>query len=95
MEMEPTGLAAAADCAESLKELYGFLDGELTVERRTHIRAHLESCLDCYGAFDFEAELRMVISTRCREDVPDSLRSRVADALRQVATEIEGGGSKI
>jgi len=29
------------DCAESLKELYAFLDGELTGDRRTHIKAHL------------------------------------------------------
>ena len=76
---EPT-----SDCAESLKELYAFLDGELTPERRTHIRAHLEGCLPCYEAFDFEAELRIVVSTRCREEVPDALRNRVADAIRKL-----------
>jgi mycothiol system anti-sigma-R factor len=75
------------DCAESLKELYTFLDGELTVERRVHIQAHLEGCQDCYEAFDFEAELRMVVSTRCREEVPDQLRARVADALRACEDE--------
>ena len=75
------------DCAESLKELYTFLDGELTVERRLHIRQHLESCQNCYEAFDFEAELRIVVSTRCREEVPDHLRNRVADALRNLGAE--------
>jgi mycothiol system anti-sigma-R factor len=73
-----------SDCAESLKELYAFLDGELTTERRSHIRAHLEGCLPCYEAFDFEAELRIVVSTRCREEVPEALRSRVADAIRKL-----------
>lgn len=81
--MEPT----AADCADSLKELYTFLDGELTVERRLHIREHLDDCQNCYEAFDFEAELRIVVSTRCREEVPDSLRNRVAEALRQAQSD--------
>ncbi len=78
-----------SDCADSLKELYTFLDGELTVERRLHIREHLDACQNCYEAFDFEAELRIVVSTKCREEVPDALRDRVARALRQVR-ETEG-----
>ena len=84
METDHGGMAGPGDCADSLKELYGFLDGELTIERREHIKVHLDDCLQCYEAFDFEAELRIVISTRCREEVPDSLRDRVADALRRL-----------
>ena len=84
IEMDSSDLATSEDCAESLKELYSFLDGELTIERRGHIQTHLDDCLQCYEAFDFEAELRIVISTRCKEEVPDDLRSRVADALRQL-----------
>jgi mycothiol system anti-sigma-R factor len=72
------------DCANSLKELYAFLDGELTADRRGHIQAHLDGCMPCYEAFDFEAELRIVIAARCREEVPDALRARVADALREL-----------
>jgi mycothiol system anti-sigma-R factor len=77
------------DCAESLKELYVFLDGELTIERRTYLQAHLEGCQDCYEAFDFEAELRMVVSTRCREEVPEHLRARVFEALRACQDETD------
>jgi anti-sigma factor (TIGR02949 family) len=72
------------DCADSLKELYTFLDGELTPDTRDHIRAHLDGCVQCYEAFDFEAELRMVVSTRCRDEVPEALRNRVAEALRRL-----------
>ena len=84
IEMDPSGLAPSEDCADSLKELYSFLDGELTTERRSHIQHHLDDCLECYEAYDFEAELRIVISTRCKEEVPEHLRNRVADALRQL-----------
>jgi mycothiol system anti-sigma-R factor len=70
-----------ADCSEALHELYTFLDGELTVERRTHISRHLDDCGGCLEAFDFEAELRIVVSQKCRDEVPESLRRRVAQAL--------------
>ena len=88
--MDPGDLGSSEDCAESLKELYSFLDGELTVERRFHIQHHLDDCLPCYEAFDFEAELRIVISKRCKEEVPEELRSRVADALRQLGDQSPG-----
>jgi mycothiol system anti-sigma-R factor len=79
----------AADCTESVRELFTFLDGELTEARRVSIRAHLEGCPDCYGAYDFEAELRIVVSSSCKEEVPDHLRSRVAAALEQLLREAQ------
>ena len=69
-------------CQEALATLYSFLDGELTPERRETIRHHLDECAPCFGAFGFEAELKAVIARQCRDEVPSSLRRRVADALR-------------
>ena len=76
------GPASEADCTEALHELYTFLDGELTVERRQTISRHLDDCHGCLEVFDFEAELRMVVSHKCKDEVPESLRQRIADALR-------------
>ena len=69
------------DCNGTIERLYHFLDGELTDERRKEIQEHLDDCSPCLGAFDFEAELRMVIANRCKDHVPDALRRRVHDAL--------------
>jgi mycothiol system anti-sigma-R factor len=69
------------NCAEAVHQLYLFLDGELTPERRALIKHHLDECPPCFEAFDFEAELRMVIAHKCREQVPEHLRQRVARAL--------------
>jgi mycothiol system anti-sigma-R factor len=69
------------DCQEAIHTLYHFLDGELTEYRRVEIKAHLEGCMPCLEAFDFEAELRVVIARKCRDDVPESLRERVAKAI--------------
>lgn len=72
---------ADKNCNKALHELYTFLDGELTDERRAKIRKHLDDCPPCFEAFDFEAELRQVIAQKCRDSVPEKLRQRVAEAL--------------
>ena len=64
------------NCDEALHELYTFLDGELTDDRRSRIRVHLDDCSPCLEVFDFEAELRIVIKQKCQEQVPESLRQR-------------------
>ncbi|MHB8669783.1 MAG: mycothiol system anti-sigma-R factor [Acidimicrobiales bacterium] len=71
------------DCEEAVELLYHYLDGELTEDRRGLIRRHLDDCPPCFEAFDFESDLRAVIASRCREQVPDALRQRVAEALRE------------
>jgi len=69
------------DCNETLYRLYTYLDGELTDQRREEIQRHLDECPPCFEAFDFEAELRIVIAQRCKDHVPETLRQRVHEAL--------------
>ncbi len=78
-----------ADCTEAIHELYQYLDGELTEDRRRHIEQHLNDCSPCYEAFDFEAELRMVIRKRCSESVPDQLRQRIGRVIGEPGTDHE------
>ncbi len=79
----------AQSCEDSLRELYGYLDGALTVERRTVIKVHLEECSHCVEVFDFEVELRQVIAMRCREEVPESLRIRILEVIEQTVLEVD------
>jgi len=76
----PTG-GVHFDCTSAIHQLYVYLDGELTEERRIQITEHLDYCGPCAGAAVFETELRMVIANRCKDHVPDALRKRVHDAL--------------
>ncbi len=86
--VDPGDLAAQAECRESLTELYWVLDGELTIERRSLIRRHLEACNGCLETYDFEAELRVALSTSCRErQLPPGLRERIAQVLAELAEE--------
>jgi mycothiol system anti-sigma-R factor len=69
------------NCDEAVHQLYHYLDGELTEERRTQISEHLNFCGPCGGAVEFEAELRLVIANRCKDHVPESLIQRIAKAI--------------
>lgn len=76
-------------CNDALHELYTFIDGELTTERRAAIEEHLEGCPPCFEAFDFEAEIKGYLAEKCRERVPDSLKDRIAQAIADTAPAAE------
>ena len=69
-------------CDETLRELQLFLDGELDDEDYQHVLGHLDECLECYHAFDFQAELKQVIAKKCRtEQMPAGLLERIQACL--------------
>ena len=81
------------DCDKAIYRVYGYLDGELTVWRRWTIRRHLDKCPPCAQGFDFEIELRQVVSTKCRDEVPAELRRRIAEALGDCAARATSGAA--
>jgi mycothiol system anti-sigma-R factor len=69
------------DCRAVIRELYTFLDGELAEFKRVEFTRHLYDCIDCHEAVAFHAELKTMISSKCREQLPDGLKARIAQAL--------------
>jgi mycothiol system anti-sigma-R factor len=69
------------DCEKASYRVYHYLDGELTVWRRWTIKRHLGKCPPCAQGFDFEVELRQVVSMKCRDEAPAELRRRIAEQL--------------
>lgn len=69
------------DCEQTIRQVYLYLDGELTTLRRWQITRHLNRCPPCQHGFDFEVELRQVIATRCHDEVPPELKARIAEAI--------------
>ena len=78
---ETDGESGTGDCEAALRQLYEFLSNEITDHTREQIHHHLEACGHCASAYDFEAELRQVIASRCDDRAPEALRNRVLDAL--------------
>lgn len=67
-----------ADCKQTIRELDAFLDDELSAELRGHIHEHLDGCMDCLQAFDFQAELKLAIRRKCSSDeIPEGLLGRI------------------
>ena len=83
------GSSETDECREALAQLYHYLDGHLTVERRVTIQTHIELCSPCLRAFSFEAELRQLVAHRCTDEVPDTLRLRIAQVIREEITVVE------
>jgi mycothiol system anti-sigma-R factor len=69
------------DCDKAKYRVYLYLDGEITAWRRWTIKRHLHKCPPCAQGYDFEVELRQVVSLKCRDDVPPDLRRRIAEQL--------------
>jgi anti-sigma factor (TIGR02949 family) len=72
---------AVGDCQEAVRQLYAFLDGELTDSLRIAFEAHLDACNPCVEVVAFEAELRKVIANKCQDRVPEELRQRITAAI--------------
>ena len=69
------------DCDKASYRMYRYLDGELTVFRRWKITRHLNRCPPCADCYGFEMEVRQVVASRCRDQVPLELRQRIAEVL--------------
>ena len=76
------------DCQKAFHRMYHYLDGELTVWRRWNMRRHLNRCPPCADGFVYEVEVRQIISSRCRDEMPDDLRRRIAGALGSDSEEM-------
>ena len=79
-----------ANCKETIRELDAFLDGELPDDVRDHIHEHLDQCVDCLQAFDFQAELKQAIRRKCQNDeLPPGLLSRIENCFDE---DFDGDG---
>ena len=53
-----------ADCNETIRQLYAYLDEMLDESLKDDIALHLGDCPDCQGRVEFEYSLKIKISTR-------------------------------
>jgi anti-sigma factor (TIGR02949 family) len=71
------------DCDAVMRQLWDYLDGELTDERMAAIREHLALCGRCYPQYDFEqAFLETLARARREHSDPERVKRRVLVALQ-------------
>ena len=65
-------------CAQAVRQLWAYLDDEVSPADRAAIEAHLDLCRRCCGEAEFVAELRGFLArSATRERLPDEVRSRM------------------
>ena len=76
------------DCTEVVQQLWDYLDGELTDDKMTQVRAHLKACRGCFPHFDFEKAFLDAIARSKEEHVtPEELRRKVMAKVRLMMAE--------
>jgi anti-sigma factor RsiW len=70
-------------CKKAINELSSYLDGNLDDELKRTIESHIGKCHHCHAVFD---TTRKTIELYCDGklfELPDSVRSRLHEALRR------------
>lgn len=69
-------------CDDVVESMYLYLDEEqLSAEERTRVRDHLDECIPCLESFEFEAEFKQIIKTKCKDEVPAHVFEKVRAKL--------------
>jgi len=77
-----TDMTPMLDCDAVMRQLWDYIDGELTEERMATIRAHLVLCARCQPQHEFERTfLKTLAQVRSEHSNPWSVRERVMAAL--------------
>ena len=78
------GMTPMLDCEQVMRQLWDYLDEELTDERMGAIRAHLELCRRCYPQYEFERSFLDAVAGSVREHSNiERLRARLAESLQE------------
>jgi anti-sigma factor (TIGR02949 family) len=79
------------DCQAVMRQLWDYLDGELTVERTEAIKGHLAMCDRCYPQYEFERTFLGQLGGLRREHSDlSSLRSRLLGVLEANGLTVGG-----
>jgi mycothiol system anti-sigma-R factor len=73
-------------CADAVKQLWEYLDGELPEENRAAVEEHLSFCRRCCGEAEFAAELRGFLAREAAEELPDDVRTRLLTTLDEIGS---------
>jgi anti-sigma factor (TIGR02949 family) len=80
--MEPK-MEPMLDCDAVMRQLWDYLDGELTQERMAAIEAHVHVCNRCIPQVEFERSFLAALHAARKETATDnSLKERVLSRLR-------------
>lgn len=70
-------------CNKAIREISGYLNGELTEELRKTLEAHLTYCNHCHAVYDSTKKTIELYCDGKLFSLPDEVRTRLHDALKR------------
>ena len=75
--------APMLDCESVMRQLWDYVDAELTPQRMDDISVHVRMCQRCYPQYQFERSFLDAIAARRRtHSDPERLRAKLIEALQ-------------
>jgi len=74
------------ECDQLLALINHYLDGGLSQWRHRAMTKHIVECPPCAVEHRFHVHYRRVVATKCTEEVPFTVRSRICEALASADT---------
>ncbi len=72
-------------CSDAVRQLWQYLEDELTDQDRAKVDEHLAVCLRCCGEAEFANELRRFLASNGEnEAIPDAVRQRLLATLESL-----------
>ena len=68
-------------CAEAVRRLWEYLDNDLLPKDRQSVEDHLAFCRRCCGEAEFADELRRVLASAARPQLPSDVARRLVGFL--------------
>jgi anti-sigma factor (TIGR02949 family) len=75
-------------CAEAVRRLWEYLEGELAEPERHAVEQHLSVCRRCCGEVEFAAELRGFLKASAAYELPADVRSRLTATLDELEAQL-------
>ncbi len=74
-------------CGAALRQLWTYLDRELTPDDEEELRDHLAGCPPCLAEYSIDVVLKDIVRRSCREEAPAGLRVRIRQTLLDVRAD--------
>ena len=71
-------------CEQVFQRINDYLDRELSAEEMALVRAHLDTCGECAGEYDFESTVLSELKAKLRRiDLPPAVLEKVQDIIKK------------
>jgi len=69
-------------CEQALRQLFEYIDQELSEAERATMEHHLHTCQSCYSRAEFEARLKVKLGELKKDEPDTAVRERIKSLLK-------------